>query len=65
MSQQTKLKPLSYPEFMRGLCNAPWDDDKCGKCGGVAARLADLVRQHFIGKTYEYILRADYPVFRR
>lgn len=25
---------LPYPEFMRGMCNAPWDYDKCKSCGG-------------------------------
>ncbi len=27
-------KDLSYSEFMNGMCNAPFDRNKCEKCGG-------------------------------
>lgn len=29
-----KIITLSYGEFMRGMCNMPFDHDKCPKCGG-------------------------------
>lgn len=32
------VEPIGYPEFMRGMCNAPWDDDKCGSCGGAGLK---------------------------
>jgi hypothetical protein len=35
---ESELKPLLYHEFMSGMCNAPWDDDKCGKCGGIGLK---------------------------
>lgn len=39
MPKQVKVTyNLSYNEFMAGMCNAPWDDDKCGKCGGNALK---------------------------
>ena len=25
---------IDFRTYMRGLCNAPWDNDKCGDCGG-------------------------------
>ena len=25
---------IDYSKFMRAMINAPWDDDKCGTCGG-------------------------------
>lgn len=33
-NDESELSALLYPEFMKGMCNAPWDDDACGDCGG-------------------------------
>lgn len=28
------IETMDYCDFMRGMCNAPWDNDKCDQCGG-------------------------------
>lgn len=33
-----KKEELDYCTMMSGLCSAPWDDDKCGVCGGVGLK---------------------------
>ncbi len=33
-----ELSKLSYPVFMRGMCNAPFDYDKCEECGGTGLK---------------------------
>jgi hypothetical protein len=32
------IEEISVVEYMRGMCKAPWDDDKCGMCGGVGMK---------------------------
>ena len=32
------MSNLPYPEYMRGLCNAPRDDSKCNQCGGIGLK---------------------------
>lgn len=34
VEQNSTETPLLYPDFMRGMCNAPCDSTKCKVCGG-------------------------------
>lgn len=33
-----KIESMPYPEYMRGMCNAPLDFDKCKHCGGIGLK---------------------------
>ena len=35
---------ISYSEFMRGMCNAPYHKDKCLDCGGTGLKASMCCR---------------------
>lgn len=40
---------LDFPTFMHGMMNAPWDDDKCGDCGGTGGKPDWCCNGHMCG----------------